>query len=224
MNKESEMNLKEQVQIMNCAIHDPMFSPENLLKRVRKYAQDKQYTETEKAIELMVRYHEGTYRKSLIGEKLPYIVHPLTMACQAFALKIDSDELIASILLHDVVEDCDVTVEELDVNDEIKKVVSYLTYVKREDLSEDESKGLYYDRIGTSKTASIVKLLDRCNNVSSMVTAFKPEKLRSYVKETETYVFPLLEKVTNEYEECYEIAFVLKYQLYGLIEIFRRFL
>ena len=45
--------------------------------------------------------HEGQMRQS--GE--PYIIHPLTMVCQAISLGIEDDIILSAILLHDVVED-----------------------------------------------------------------------------------------------------------------------
>ena len=57
-------------------------------------------------------HHEGQQRKS--GE--PYIVHPLTMACNALALGIRDDKVVATILLHDVCEDCDVSLKELPIS------------------------------------------------------------------------------------------------------------
>lgn len=203
-------------------LHDAMFSIENMLRRVRMYSQARKMVETQKAIRIMLKYHEGTYRKSIIGEKVPYVIHPLMMACHAFALNIGSDELVATVLLHDVVEDCDVTVDELDINDNIKQAVELLSYKKSDDISIEESKQLYYEKIGDNKIASIVKLLDRCNNVSNMAAAFKSSKMVEYITETETYVFPLIDKVKHEYDEYYDASFLLKYQLLSVMETLKR--
>ena len=53
--------------------------------------------------------HQGQTRKS--GE--PYIAHPLETAVFLADLRLDSDTIIAA-LLHDVVEDCGVTLEEVE--------------------------------------------------------------------------------------------------------------
>lgn len=203
-------------------LHDAMFSVDNMLRRIRMYAQAKKMGETQKAIRIMLKYHEGTTRKSNAGEAVPYVIHPLMMACHAFALGIDSDELIATVLLHDVVEDCDVTADELDVNEEIRIAVQLLSHEKIEGQSKDESNKLYYEGIRTNKIASIVKLLDRCNNVSTMATGFKPSKMIEYIEETEQYVLPLLEGVKHEYDEYYDAAFLLKYQLLSVMETLKR--
>lgn len=83
----------------------------------------------------------------------------------------------------------------------------------------------YYEGIITNKTAAIVKLLDRCNNVSTMVTGFMPAKMIEYIEETEQteqYVFPLLVNVKHEYDEYYNAAFLLKYKLLSVMETLKR--
>ena len=64
--------------------------------------------------------HAGQIRKSGV----PYIVHPLSMACDAIACKGATDEIIATILLHDVCEDCNIPLSALPVNGLSVKVSS----------------------------------------------------------------------------------------------------
>ena len=203
-------------------LHDAMFSVDNMLRRIKMYAQAKKYSETQKALRIMLKYHEGAVRKSTHGEDVPYVIHPLMMACQAFALRIDSDELIATVLLHDVVEDCDVTAEELDVNEVIKNAVNTLSFVEKPELGKELSQRVYYDGIRQNKIASIVKLLDRCNNVSTMATGFSKDKMIKYIDETEELVLPLLNNVKHEYDEYYDAAFLLKYQILSVLETLKR--
>ena len=61
------------------------------------------------AVSFAARAHEGQVRK---GSGMPYIVHPMEAAaiCSTFT---DDLEVIAAAVLHDVVEDTDVTVEEV---------------------------------------------------------------------------------------------------------------
>ncbi|MGN0971207.1 MAG: helix-turn-helix domain-containing protein, partial [Aristaeellaceae bacterium] len=68
---------------------------------------------TLRVLPLARQWHAGQYRK---GEgNVPYISHPLTMACHALAMGLREDGLMCAILLHDVPEDCGVPVEELPV-------------------------------------------------------------------------------------------------------------
>lgn len=56
-----------------------------------------------------VNAHDGMMRK---GTNIPYIVHPMEVAAIVASLT-DDPEVIAASLLHDVMEDCGVTWEEL---------------------------------------------------------------------------------------------------------------
>lgn len=53
--------------------------------------------------------HDGALRK---GTELPYLVHPMEAAAIAASLT-DDEELIAAAVLHDVIEDCGVSKQEL---------------------------------------------------------------------------------------------------------------
>ncbi|MGN1093879.1 MAG: HD domain-containing protein [Candidatus Neoclostridium sp.] len=63
----------------------------------------------DKAIVFAVNAHSGAVRK---GTKLPYIVHPIE-ACAIAASITDDKEIIAAAVLHDIIEDTDITEEEL---------------------------------------------------------------------------------------------------------------
>ena len=209
-------------EIKQWELHDAMFSVENMKRRVTMYAQARKMVETQKSLRIMLKRHSGMSRKSRYGEEVPYVIHPLMMACHAFALGIDSDDLIATILLHDVVEDCGVSSDELDVNDNIRIAVDALSFKVLDGMTKEESKKVYYENIRTNKMASIVKLLDRCNNISTMATGFAPSKMASYIEETEKYVLPLLEDVKHEHDEYVDATFLIKYQMLSILETVKR--
>ena len=106
-------------------LHDALYSLENMKKKVRFTAQAKNMPQTLKALKQMEQYHEGQTRNG--KDKIPYIHHPLMMACHALAMNLDDDDLIATILLHDVVEDCGAKVDDLDVSDHIDSTVEIYT-------------------------------------------------------------------------------------------------
>lgn len=158
-----------------------------------------------------------SFAREAHGEQLrkngePYIIHPLTMASHATALGIREDAIVAACLLHDVVEDCGVSVSSLPVDGIVQSLVKLLTYSKNEDLSH------YYEGILLDKRACIVKLLDRCNNVSTMAGVFTKEKLESYIEETRAHVLPLLRQTKNKWPEYSNILFVLKYHIIAVID------
>lgn len=201
-------------------LKDAMFSVENMYKQVEKRAKSMDMEQTIKALALMKKYHEGQTRKG--KEHIPYIIHPLMMACHAFALGIANDVIIPVCLLHDVIEDCNVTLDELGMNEEVAEAINLVTFKETEGLTHQESKAIYFKKISENKTASIVKLLDRCNNVSTMATGFSKERIASYIDETEKYVIPLLDMVKHEYNEYYDTAYLIKYQMLSVIETLKR--
>lgn len=82
-----------------------------------------------KAAEFAKKAHEGTFRK---GSKIPYIYHPMEVALIVAQIT-DDPEVIAAAYLHDVLEDTDVTGEEL--REEFGDRVLYLVQQETEDKS-----------------------------------------------------------------------------------------
>ena len=190
-----------------------MFDPGKMYTYVRGYAAGANLINTTKALTFARKEHSGQFRKS--GE--PYIIHPLTMACNAISLGIKEDEIISTILLHDVCEDCDVSLNELPVNDTIKHSVDLLTFTIMPGETKEIATNRYYNMILTDKNATITKLLDRCHNVSSMAGTFSEEKLKDYIEETREYVLPLIKNAKLYYPEYSDILFSLKYHILSVI-------
>ncbi len=154
--------------------------------------------------------HEGQLRKP---EKLeiPYVNHPLTMACHAVSMGLEDDALLAALLLHDVCEDCGVTPEELPVCREAQEIVRLVTKPKT-GFSEKE----YYEAILKMPKACLVKCIDRCHNVSGMARSFSLDRMERYIVETEEWYPQLLNtlKATPEYKNA---AWLLSYQIKSVL-------
>lgn len=190
------------------------FHPEKMYTYLRGFASGAGMKETLKALSFAREKHCGQFRKS--GE--PYIVHPLMMACNAVSMGIKEDTVVATILLHDVCEDCGVSVAELPVSDTVRHAVDLMTFRVMEGETKEIAKNRYYNMLLQSREASMTKLIDRCHNVSSMAGTFSVEKLKSYIEETRQYVLPLLRKVKNQYPEDSDILFVLKYHIISVVD------
>jgi len=190
------------------------FNPEKMYTYLRGFASGAGMKETLKALAFAREKHNGQFRKS--GE--PYIVHPLMMACNAVSMGIKEDAIVATILLHDVCEDCGVGVAELPVNDTVKHAVDLMTFRVMEGETKEIAKNRYYNMLLESREAAMTKLIDRCHNVSSMAGTFSVEKLKSYIEETRHYVLPLLRKVKTMYPEESDILFVLKYHIVSVVD------
>ena len=170
--------------------------------------------QTLKALTFSREKHQGQLRKS--GE--PYIVHPLTMACDAMSMGIKDDNIIATILLHDVCEDCGVSLQKLPVNDVVRRGVQLMTFTVLDGETKEIAKTRYYNMLIQSKEAVITKLIDRCHNVSSMAGTFSIEKLKSYIDETRTYVLPLLRQAKDHFPEESDRLFTLKYHITSVVD------
>ncbi len=198
-------------------LHDRIFSEDHMYKFIERTADRLVFTQTKAALPMMKEYHKGQTRKGV--EHIPYIYHPLLMACHACALGLTEDELIASILLHDVCEDCGVAPTELAVNETVQQTVGLLTYKRLEGETWKTAHDRYYAAIEESRLATIIKIIDRCNNISTMMSSFSKERMSNYIKETEKYIMPLLDRLKFGYDgRYYDIAFLLKYQMLSMID------
>ncbi len=107
---------------------------EALLKKAGKYIPEEQLALIANAYEFAKEAHSGQTRRS--GE--PFIEHPLQTAIYLAELKLDS-KAIAAALLHDVMEDCDVSYTDLEneFGIEVANLVSGVTKLtKNESLDE----------------------------------------------------------------------------------------
>ena len=196
------------------ALSDRLFNEDRMYTYVKTYASVKGLYQTAKVLPYARELHKGQVRKG--KDKVPYIYHPLLIACHALSLGLDEDNMISAALLHDICEDCGIAIEELPVNELTKEAVALLS------KSDEIDKEQYYQNIAKNPIATMVKLLDRCNNVSGMTTAFSKEKLVEYIKETETYIYPLLQKAKREYPMYSNQIFLVKYHMTSVIEAIKR--
>ena len=156
------------------------------------------------------RCHEGQMRKS--GE--PYIAHPLEIALfLSSELRLD-EETIAASLLHDVVEDCDVSLDELSqqFSPEIAKLVDGVTKLTRLDSrihdplgflpdGSDDPDSLYAESLRKMLVAMaedirvvLIKLADRLHNMKTL-DALRPDKQRRIAQETLDIYAPLAHRL-----------------------------
>lgn len=190
------------------------FDHEKMYTYIRGYASGAQMEQTLRALSFARAKHEGQLRK----DGTPYIIHPLTMACNALSMGIRDDAVIATILLHDVCEDCGVALSELPVNTEVKRAVELMTFTIMEGETKENAKVRYYNMMLESRPATLCKLIDRCHNVSSMAGTFSKEKLIAYIEETRRFVLPLLRKAKVAYPNDADILFVLKYHICSVVD------
>lgn len=200
---------------------DRVFSEEPMLAFVKGAAVRNGLAQTLIALEVSQEAHTGQTRK---GSNVAYINHPLAMFCHALAMGIDQDDVLAAILLHDVVEDfagC-YTLQTLPVNVTVRGLVDLLTW--QPDTDDGEARRRYYERIATDPDAMFIKALDRCNNLSLMVAALSKARIITYIEETETHILPMMEMLMHRHPRYGNAMFLLKYQMVTLMETVKRLL
>lgn len=140
-----------------CALEERHFL-EILLAKAREYVPEDRIHIIEEAYKFAAAAHDGQVRRS--GE--PFIEHPLQTAIFLADLRLDPSALAAA-LLHDVVEDCDISMEEIAsiFGDEVATLVDGVTK-----LTKTEALAEQLGNLGSSgsdgdlaKAASIRKML-----------------------------------------------------------------
>ena len=179
-----------------------------LIDRVSAYLPQEAAKLVGKAFVFADQCHQGQMRVS--GE--PYIAHPLETALFLANLHLDHHTIVAA-LLHDVVEDCGVTLEELDskFGNEVTKLVDGVTKLTRMDdrfleanpdsnLSEEQDH-LYAESLRKMLVAMaedirvvLIKLADRLHNMRTL-DALAPEKRRRIAQETLDIYSPLAHRL-----------------------------
>ncbi|MCR4885264.1 MAG: helix-turn-helix domain-containing protein [Clostridiales bacterium] len=201
-------------------MREKLFDEERMYTYLKAKAQSLGLSQTLAALPFARACHQGQFRKG--GKAVPYIIHPLTMACHAFAMGLADDDVLAALLLHDVIEDTDTRPDELPVSSRVREavcLVSYDTYPG----PKAEIKRTYYDHIAENPLACLIKCVDRCNNLSGMAYGFARSRMAEYVVETEKEILPLLD-VIKSVPEWNHAAWLLRYQIASLLETFKRFL
>lgn len=162
---------------------------EKILNKIEKYNKE-EIDKVKKAYDLAYKLHENQFRES----KEPYIIHPLNVCNSLADMHADGDTLCAG-LLHDVVEDTEETIEQIEsefgVN--VAKLVDGVTKINHLHFNTNaEATTANLRRIITSIETDvriiIIKLADRLHNMRTL--QFKrEEKQISNAKETlEIYV------------------------------------
>jgi GTP pyrophosphokinase len=149
-----------------------------------------------RAFEFGYQLHEGQYRAS--GEA--YIAHPVAVAGLLRDLG-GSSVMIAAGFLHDVVEDTDVTSDEIEsrFGTEVRRLVEGVTKLSKFNFSsKTERQAENFRRMFLAMAADIrvivVKLADRLHNMRTL-EHLKPEKQRQIAQETRDIFAPLANRL-----------------------------
>ena len=198
------------------SLSDRLFSEEHMYTYVKTYALAKGMLQTVRVLPYAKEKHRNQLRRG--KDHVPYIYHPLQVACHALALGLEDDDLVSAALLHDVCEDCDVAPEELPVNERTRRAVSLLTREETPGMDWEEIERRYYGAITHDPLAAMIKLMDRCSNVSGMAAGFTKAGIVRYIQSTEKWIYPLLQQTRELYPQYSNQLFLIKYHLTSVVE------
>ena len=171
---------------------------EILLTKVREYDKNFDEPRLRKALAFGEKAH--IVQKRATGE--PYFTHPINVAIILTDLRIDLDSIITA-LLHDTVEDTDVTLEDLEreFGGDVAKLVDGVTKLTKlelkseaENVKQAENFRKLLVAVSEDIRVLLVKLSDRLHNMRTL-GAMKPEKQKRIAQETMDIYATLAERI-----------------------------
>jgi len=196
---------------------DPVANFKKLRVAIKYWLLGRKYYSAEEALEFGLRFHTGT-RKDKVT---PEFYHQVTMAHYARVfdgILLYPQETFITIFGHDIMEDKDISHEELKERfglrsaDSIQNMSRKYRGVKL-DIKE------YYNNIKSDPIASIAKGIDRINNMQTMVGVFTINGQKWYIEETEEYILPMLKYARHRFVQQERIYEALKHTLMSQVEL-----
>lgn len=124
----------------------------------------------EKAAKIAIIAHAEQTRKD---KETPYIIHPFMVSFMLVKYGF-SDTVIASALVHDVLEDTDFSEGQLrkELGDDVVNIVKMVSEDKS--LSWEDRKKAYIERIGrSSEDVKAVSIADKIHNLQNMLDSYE---------------------------------------------------
>ena len=190
-----------------------MLSFLELFNKIKTYNPNSDFTLIQKAYVLAKNSHGNQKRHS--GD--PYFAHPVAVAEIVISLKLD-DQSIVTALLHDVVEDTEVSLHEIkeQFGNEITSLVDGITKLgKIEVFPANERLAENFRKLTMAMSQDIrvllIKLADRLHNMRTLHFVPSAEKRVKKAKESLEIYAPLAGRIglNNIKDELQELAFAI---------------
>jgi guanosine-3',5'-bis(diphosphate) 3'-pyrophosphohydrolase len=167
-----------------------------LVAKIREYRPKDDFAPLEKAFRFALKYHQGQMRDS--GE--PYMMHPLMVAHILADMRMDLVGMETG-LLHDVVEDTSVTVEQVrkEFGEEVARCVDGVTKLSKLDFySAEDRQAESFRKMLLAMVEDIrvilVKLADRMHNMRTL-GYLSPERRERIARETIEIYAPIAHRL-----------------------------
>lgn len=178
--------------------------------RLKHYLKSEDITQVWEAYRYADQAHQGVVRKT--GE--PYISHPVSVACILADMHMDLPTIMAA-LLHDVVEDTDISTDDIKEKfgqqvAELVDGVTKLDKIEFQSASVAQAENFRKMLLAMSQDVRVilVKLADRLHNMQTL-EGMRPEKQKLIAKETLDIYAPIANRLgLNEiYQELEDLSF-----------------
>ncbi len=184
---------------------------EALIQEVSAYLKPEDVATIKSALEFSAAAHLGQLRES--GD--PYVSHPIAVARILTPLHLDTQAIVAA-LLHDVVEDTDIHIE--DVTQKFGKPVAEmveglskldkLQFETQEDAQAENFRKMLM-AMARDVRVILIKLADRLHNMRTLA-AVSPEKSQRIARETMDIYAPIANRLglNNIFQELQDLCFM----------------
>lgn len=200
---------------------------DELLQKLKKNFSDAEFQELKAAYDFSAAAHEGQKRQT--GE--PYFIHPCAVVNVLVDLGFDDVSTLVAAFLHDVLEDTQVTADELEqkFGKEVLELVEGVTkldkikFVSAEDEQAENLRKMFF-AMAKDYRVIIIKLADRLHNMRTL-DALKPEKQIKIATQSLKIYAPLAGRLGLSFVKCELEDLAMRYlypdDYYELVEFIK---